>query len=97
MSKNLFAPFCLLALTLALSACDNSADEAPQMPLAKVRIETLEAKPLSGVKRIAIQHVEMPVRFKHSVSRRPASGVSGDEDHIAPRRALTQAGRGVAR
>lgn len=47
MSKNLFAPFCLLALTLALGACGNSADEAPQMPLAKVRIETLEAKPLS--------------------------------------------------
>ncbi|NMY01837.1 efflux RND transporter periplasmic adaptor subunit [Pseudomonas sp. WS 5059] len=47
MSKNLFAPFCLLALTLALGACGNSADDAPQMPLAKVRIETLEAKPLS--------------------------------------------------
>ena len=47
MSKNLFAPFCLLALTLALSACGQSADEAPQMPLAKVRIETLQAKPLS--------------------------------------------------
>ncbi|KAA0943558.1 MULTISPECIES: efflux RND transporter periplasmic adaptor subunit [unclassified Pseudomonas] len=47
MSKNLFAPFCLLALTLALSACDKSASSTPQMPLAKVRIETLEAKPLS--------------------------------------------------
>ena len=39
MSKNLFAPFCLLALTLALSACDNSTAQAPQMPPAKVRIE----------------------------------------------------------
>jgi len=47
MSKNLFAPFCLLALTLALSACGDSAAEAPEMPLAKVRIETLQAKPLS--------------------------------------------------
>ena len=47
MSKNLFAPFCLLALTLALSACGDSGAETPQMPLAKVRIETLEAKPLS--------------------------------------------------
>ncbi|MFA7943723.1 efflux RND transporter periplasmic adaptor subunit [Pseudomonas brenneri] len=47
MSKNLFAPFCLLALTLALSACGNSAGDAPEMPLAKVRVETLAAKPLS--------------------------------------------------
>lgn len=47
MSKNLFAPFCLLALTLALSACDRSAGEAEQMPPPKVRIETLEARPLS--------------------------------------------------
>ncbi|MFC6296503.1 efflux RND transporter periplasmic adaptor subunit [Pseudomonas sp. CCM 7893] len=47
MSKNLFAPFCLLALALTLSACDNSSSGAPEMPLAKVRIETLEAKPLS--------------------------------------------------
>ncbi|NWA30475.1 efflux RND transporter periplasmic adaptor subunit [Pseudomonas sp. C6002] len=47
MSKNLFAPFCLLALTLALSACGKSADDAAEAPLAKVRIETLEAKPLS--------------------------------------------------
>ncbi|WP_335717959.1 efflux RND transporter periplasmic adaptor subunit [Pseudomonas fluorescens] len=47
MSKNLFAPFCLLALTLALSACDKSADEAPATPPVKVRIETLAAKPLS--------------------------------------------------
>ena len=47
MSKNLFAPFCLLALTLALSGCGQSADEAPEAPLAKVRIETLQAKPLS--------------------------------------------------
>ncbi|MBT2372375.1 efflux RND transporter periplasmic adaptor subunit [Pseudomonas fluorescens] len=47
MSKNLFAPFCLLALALALSACDNSSSGTPEMPLAKVRIETLEAKPLS--------------------------------------------------
>lgn len=47
MSKNLFAPFCLLALTLALGACGNSAGDTPELPLAKVRIETLEAKPLS--------------------------------------------------
>ncbi|MCF5054844.1 biotin/lipoyl-binding protein, partial [Pseudomonas syringae] len=47
MSKNLFAPFCLLSVALALSACDNSAAEAPPMPLAKVRIETLQAKPVS--------------------------------------------------
>ncbi|KAF1011211.1 MAG: Multidrug resistance protein MexA [Pseudomonas fluorescens] len=47
MSKNLFAPFCLLALTLALSACDRSTGEAEQMPPPKVRIETLEARPLS--------------------------------------------------
>ena len=47
MSQNLFAPFCLLALTLALGACGNSAGDTPEMPLAKVRIETLEAKPLS--------------------------------------------------
>ena len=47
MSKNLFAPFCLLALTLALGACGNSAGDAPEMPLAKVRVETLAAKPLS--------------------------------------------------
>ncbi len=47
MSKNLFAPFCLLALALTLSACDNSSSGTPEMPLAKVRIETLEAKPLS--------------------------------------------------
>ncbi|QJI29282.1 efflux RND transporter periplasmic adaptor subunit [Pseudomonas sp. ADAK18] len=47
MSKNLFAPFCLLALALTLSACDNSSSGPPEMPLAKVRIETLEAKPLS--------------------------------------------------
>ena len=47
MSKNLFAPSCLLALTLALSACGKSASETAEAPLAKVRIETLEAKPLS--------------------------------------------------
>eukprot|EP01030_Chromulinospumella_sphaerica_P023896 gene23896-23956_t len=35
MSKNLFAPFCLLALTLALGACGNSAGDTPEMPLAK--------------------------------------------------------------
>ncbi|MFC6338155.1 efflux RND transporter periplasmic adaptor subunit [Pseudomonas sp. CCM 7891] len=47
MSKNLFAPFCLLALALALGGCDKSSSGAPEMPLAKVRTETLEAKPLS--------------------------------------------------
>jgi membrane fusion protein (multidrug efflux system) len=47
MSKKPFAPFCLLALALALSACDKSTGGPAEMPLAKVRVETLEAKPLS--------------------------------------------------
>ncbi|MGY2293061.1 efflux RND transporter periplasmic adaptor subunit [Pseudomonas sp. SDO528_S397] len=47
MSKNLFAPFCLLTLTLALSACGPSTGKTPETPPAKVRIETLEARPLA--------------------------------------------------
>lgn len=44
MSKKLFAPLCLLAL--ALAACDKPA-VPPEQPLAQVRIETLESRPLS--------------------------------------------------
>ncbi|WP_124336780.1 efflux RND transporter periplasmic adaptor subunit [Pseudomonas chlororaphis] len=47
MSKNLFAPFCLLLLAAALSACDKASTAEEQAPLAKVRIETIETRPLS--------------------------------------------------
>ncbi|MGY4664450.1 membrane fusion protein, multidrug efflux system [Pseudomonas sp. NFIX51] len=47
MSKNLFAPFCLLLLAAALSACDRASTAEEQAPLAKVRIETVETRPLS--------------------------------------------------
>ncbi|QQZ39682.1 efflux RND transporter periplasmic adaptor subunit [Pseudomonas sp. SK3(2021)] len=47
MSKNLFAPFCLLLLAAALSACDKASTAEKQAPLAKVRIETVETRPLS--------------------------------------------------
>ncbi|AZD08806.1 RND efflux system, membrane fusion protein [Pseudomonas chlororaphis] len=47
MSKNLFAPFCLLLLAAALSACDQASTAEEQAPLAKVRIETIETRPLS--------------------------------------------------
>ncbi|AZD02718.1 membrane fusion protein, multidrug efflux system [Pseudomonas chlororaphis] len=47
MSKNLFAPFCLLLLAAALSACDQASTAEEQAPLAKVRIETVETRPLS--------------------------------------------------
>lgn len=47
MSNNLFATSSLLALALALSACDASSTAEEQAPLASVRIETVEARPLS--------------------------------------------------
>ncbi|OLF53608.1 efflux RND transporter periplasmic adaptor subunit [Pseudomonas chlororaphis] len=47
MSKNLFAPFCLLLLAAALSACDKSSTAEEQAPLAKVRVETIQTRPLS--------------------------------------------------
>lgn len=47
MSKNLFAPICLLLLAAALSACDKASTAEEQAPLAKVRIETIETRPLS--------------------------------------------------
>ena len=47
MSKNLFAQLGLVALAVTLSACGPSADSEQQPPAAKVRIETIEAQPLS--------------------------------------------------
>ena len=47
MSKHLFAPLSLIALALLLSACDKSSTAEESAPLASVRIETIEARPLS--------------------------------------------------
>ena len=47
MSKNLLAPLSLIALALMLSACDKSSSVEEAAPLASVRIETIEARPLS--------------------------------------------------
>ena len=47
MSKNLLARLSLIALALTLSACDKSSSAEEQAPLATVRIETIEARPLS--------------------------------------------------
>ena len=47
MSKNLLARLSLLALALTLSACDRASTAEAEAPLASVRIETLEARPLS--------------------------------------------------
>ncbi len=47
MSKNLLARLSLVALALTLSACDKSTNGEEQAPLATVRIETIEARPLS--------------------------------------------------
>ncbi|PPA02756.1 efflux transporter periplasmic adaptor subunit [Pseudomonas sp. MWU12-2312b] len=47
MSKNLLARLSLVALALTLSACDKSSNAEEQPPLATVRIETIEARPLS--------------------------------------------------
>ncbi len=47
MLKKLFAPLCLSALVLALSACDKSAKTPQTPPLPKVRVETLKSQSLS--------------------------------------------------
>ncbi|KIH83802.1 efflux RND transporter periplasmic adaptor subunit [Pseudomonas batumici] len=47
MLKKLFAPLCLSALVLALSACDKAANTAQTPPLPKVRVETLTSQSLS--------------------------------------------------
>ena len=47
MSKNLLARLSLLALALTLSACERASTAEAEAPLASVRIETLEARPLS--------------------------------------------------
>ena len=47
MSKNLLARLSLIALALTLSACDQSSTAEEQAPLATVRVETVEARPLS--------------------------------------------------
>lgn len=47
MSKHLFAPLSLIALALLLSGCDKSSTAEEAAPLASVRIETIEARPLS--------------------------------------------------
>jgi membrane fusion protein (multidrug efflux system) len=47
MSKNLLARLSLVALALALSACDKAPTAEEQPPLASVRVETIEARPLS--------------------------------------------------
>ena len=45
--KKLFAPLCLSALALALSACDKSPAAETKAPLAKVRTEVIAPVPLS--------------------------------------------------
>ena len=47
MSKNLFARLGLIALAVALSACDKAPDTEQAPPAAKVRVETVQAGPLS--------------------------------------------------
>src|SRR5471032_1626418 len=47
MSKNLLATLSLIALALTLSACDKSSTAEEAAPLATVRIETIEARPLA--------------------------------------------------
>lgn len=47
MSQNLLAKLSLLALALTLGACDKASTAEEEAPLATVRIETLEARPLS--------------------------------------------------
>jgi len=47
MSKNLLAGLGLIALALTLSACGKSSSTEEQAPPATVRVETLEARPLS--------------------------------------------------
>jgi len=45
--KKLFAPLCLSALALPLSACDKSPGAETKAPLAKVRTEVIATAPLS--------------------------------------------------
>ena len=45
--KKLFAPLCLSALALALSACDKTPAAETKAPLAKVRTEVIATVPLS--------------------------------------------------
>ncbi|NWD76128.1 efflux RND transporter periplasmic adaptor subunit [Pseudomonas gingeri] len=47
MLKKLFAPLCLSALALALSACDKSPKAADTPPSPKVRVEILKSQSLS--------------------------------------------------
>jgi membrane fusion protein (multidrug efflux system) len=47
MSKNLLATLSLIALALTLSACDKSSTAQETAPLATVRVETIEARPLA--------------------------------------------------
>ncbi|UUQ65397.1 efflux RND transporter periplasmic adaptor subunit [Pseudomonas fuscovaginae UPB0736] len=47
MLNKLFAPLCLSALTLALTACGQSVGEPEAMPAPKVRVETIHTQPLS--------------------------------------------------
>ena len=47
MSKHLLARLSLVALALTLSACDKSTNAEEEAPSATVRIETIEARPLS--------------------------------------------------
>ncbi|MNI06792.1 Multidrug export protein AcrE precursor [Pseudomonas sp. ACN5] len=47
MSKNLLARLSLIALALTLGACDKASNAEEQAPLATVRIETIEAQPLT--------------------------------------------------
>src|SRR5471032_1354123 len=47
MSKNLLATLSLMVLALTLSACDKSSTAEEKAPLATVRIETIEARPLT--------------------------------------------------
>jgi len=47
MSNNLLARLSLLTLALTLAACDKASNAEEQAPLASVRIETIEARPLT--------------------------------------------------
>lgn len=47
MSRKLVAPLCLLAMALLLSACEKTSTAEAPPPLASVRIETVQARPLS--------------------------------------------------
>ncbi|MGB4072746.1 efflux RND transporter periplasmic adaptor subunit [Pseudomonas sp.] len=53
MPNHLLAKLCLLALTLTLSACNQSAVPAEVTSLPKVRIETVEVRPLSIVNELS--------------------------------------------